>query len=99
MRASIDGAARRYRCRPTANPEASRPQADHFAAVLAASGDGGELAPVVDVELGGATPAQCVASLEFFLSILSQTIGRQPVVYTHPSFWQYQMDSSAVFAP
>jgi lysozyme len=83
---------------PTANPEATRPQADHFAAVLASAGDGGELAPVVDVELGGATPAQCVASLQFFLGILAQSIGRQPVIYTYPSFWKYQMASSAVFA-
>jgi lysozyme len=83
---------------PTTAPEASRTQADHFAAVLGASGDGGELAPVVDVELGGATPAQCVASLQFFLGILSQSIGRQPVIYTYPNFWRYQMGASSAFA-
>lgn len=83
---------------PTATPDAARPQADHFAAVLAASGDGGELAPVIDVELGGVSPAQCIASLQFLLGIVSQSIGRQPVIYTYPSFWQYQMASSAVFA-
>jgi len=65
---------------PAAVPDAARPQADHFAAVVAGAGDGRELAPVVDVELGGATPAQCVASLQFFLGILSQSIGRQPVI-------------------
>jgi len=82
----------------TTTPDAARPQADHFAAVLAATGDGGELAPVVDVELGGTTAAQAIASLQFFLGILSQSTGRQPVIYTYPSFWKDKMAGSAAFA-
>lgn len=90
---------------PTENAEGSRRQAEHFAQVLQATGDTGELMPMIDVELNGKTsaggaltPAQRVASLQFFLGIFAQAIGRQPIIYTYPSFWASSMGKSAAFA-
>lgn len=80
--------------------EASRAQAEHFANVLQAAPDQGELVPMIDVELDGsaATPAQRVASLIFFLEIFTQLDGRQPIIYTYPSFWDVNMGKSPAFA-
>jgi GH25 family lysozyme M1 (1,4-beta-N-acetylmuramidase) len=83
---------------PTVAPDQARQQADHFVDTLQATGDIGELPPMVDVEVSSVTPAQAAASLQFYLSIVEQGIGRRPVIYTFPSFWSNEMAGAAQFA-
>jgi lysozyme len=83
---------------PTAKPDNTRPQADHFVNTLLGTGDIGELPPMVDVETSGVTDTQAAASLQFYLSIVEQGIGRRPLVYTFPAFWKTQMAGTDQFA-
>ncbi len=85
---------------PRATPDATQPQADHFINTVTATNDSSELPPMVDVEeLGaGVTPAQAVASLQFFLSIIEQGFGTRPLIYTFPSFWRDTLGDPADFS-
>ena len=86
--------------RATSVVDGTRPQADNFIAVLNATGDIGELPPMVDVESlpAGVTAAQAEASLMFFLQIVEQAFGRRLVIYTYPSFWSHGMANSQTFS-
>lgn len=63
-------------------------QANHFVATVGALGDG-DLPPVVDIEsnngdYGGQSIA---ANLQIWLNAVEQALGRTPMIYTNPSFW------------
>ncbi|WP_368668988.1 GH25 family lysozyme [Corallococcus sp. CA053C] len=64
----------------TARADGTRAQADHFIRTLTVATHDAELPPMVDVESlpAGVTAAQAVASLQFFLSIVEQGLGRRP---------------------
>ena len=47
----------------------------------------GDLAPVIDVEADGGTDGDYVASVKVWLSTVEQGLGRRPIIYTAPSFW------------
>ncbi|HEY7553771.1 MAG TPA: GH25 family lysozyme [Candidatus Binatia bacterium] len=85
---------------PRANVDATRAQVDHFINTVNATGDLGDLPPMVDVEelAPNVTADQAVASLQFFLSLVEQGFGRRPVIYTFPSFWQNSMKNSSTFS-
>jgi murein DD-endopeptidase MepM/ murein hydrolase activator NlpD len=54
--------------------------------------DGGELAPVIDVEdAGGRSPSQVAAAVQLCISVVSAATGRTPIVYTGPYFWRDQV--------
>ncbi len=83
--------------RPRATPDAALDQANNFVGTLNAAGGIGELPPMVDVEDSGVPPAAAAASLQFFLSNVAQSLGREPIIYTFPSFWRHQMGGTAQF--
>ncbi|GAB4198574.1 MAG: hypothetical protein Tsb002_33600 [Wenzhouxiangellaceae bacterium] len=61
-------------------------QARFFASRLA--DDPGTLPPVVDIELlGNNTSGDMTATLLTFLQTLEQAVGRTPMIYTTPAFW------------
>lgn len=68
-------------------------QADHFVSVLQANGyPGGDLAPMVDVELSdGASAATVISGLRAFLNEAQSKLGATLFIYTGPSFWTHQL--------
>lgn len=66
--------------------EDPRGQAAYFASTLAATGDIGELPPVLDLERGPVTWGEVVA----FMEEVQQRTGRTPILYTTVSFMQSQ---------
>lgn len=62
-------------------------QADHFCSVVK-SIDDDELAPAIDLEVLHGMPAfTAVARACAFVERVEQTLGRQCIIYTMPSFW------------
>ena len=62
-------------------------QADLLIAALAR--DGGELAPVIDVEAtGGKSPAQIAAAIKVWVERVRSRLGVEPMIYTSPEFWR-----------
>lgn len=53
--------------------------------------DGGELAPVIDVEdTDGRSASQVAAAVQQWITLVSAGTGRTPIVYTGPYFWRDQ---------
>ena len=70
--------------RPEQSPTA---QADLLIATIAR--DGGELAPVIDVEAtGGKGPAQIAAAIKIWIERVRTRLGVEPIIYTSPEFWR-----------
>jgi len=62
-------------------------QADLLIAALAR--DGGELAPVIDVEAtGGKSPAQIATAIRVWVERVRSRLGVEPMIYTSPEFWR-----------
>lgn len=60
--------------------------------IAALASDGGELAPVIDVEdAGGRSAAQITAAVQQWVSMVSAATGRTPIIYTGPYFWRDQV--------
>ena len=70
--------------RPDQSPTA---QADLLIAAIAR--DGGELAPVIDVEAsGGKSPAYIAKAIEIWVERVRTRLGVEPIIYTSPEFWR-----------
>ena len=62
-------------------------QADLLIAAIAR--DGGELAPVIDVEAtGGKFPPQIAAAIKVWVQRVRTRLGVEPIIYTSPEFWR-----------
>lgn len=52
-----------------------------------------DLPPVLDVEADPdgqrATPNEYIALIDDWVTVIQQQLGRQPIIYTNPSFWAY----------
>ena len=69
-----------------------------FAAVAGRLQSAGDLPPVLDLETsGGLKPAQLVAWTSTWLRTVRALTGRQPMIYTYPSFWRSAMANSTAF--
>ncbi|HEY1959778.1 MAG TPA: GH25 family lysozyme [Polyangiaceae bacterium] len=68
-------------------------QADHFASVIKAAGyGGGDLAPMVDVEVtDGVSAATVISGLRAFLNEAQSKLGTTLMIYTGPSFWTHNL--------
>lgn len=61
-------------------------QAEHFLSVV--SPGPGDLLPVLDIEtMGSQTASEVVQGIETWLGTVQSAIGRAPIVYTAPGFW------------
>lgn len=61
-------------------------QAEHFLSVVQL--EPGDLLPVLDVEtLGSQTASQIVQGIGTWLQTVQAAVGRAPIVYTAPGFW------------
>ena len=61
-------------------------QAEHFLSVV--SLEPGDLLPVLDIEtLGSQTASEIVQGIGIWLTTVQAAIGRAPIVYTAPGFW------------
>jgi lysozyme len=49
--------------------------------------ESGDLPPVLDVEAGSGTGSNLVSGVQTWLNIVEQQLGRVPIIYTGPSFW------------
>ncbi len=49
--------------------------------------DPDDLPPVVDVESGSGVSSNLAASVQTWLSAVEQGLGRRPIIYTAPSYW------------
>jgi len=53
--------------------------------------EGGDLPPVLDVEAESGTGGNLVSGVETWLNLVEQGLGRRPMIYTAPSFWNEYM--------
>ena len=61
-------------------------QAEHFLSVVCPGT--GDLLPVLDIEtLGSQTASEIVQGIQTWLGTVQSAIGRAPIVYTAPGFW------------
>jgi lysozyme len=61
-------------------------QAEHFLSVVQL--EPGDLLPVLDIEtMGSQTASEIVQGIETWLGTVQAAIGRAPIVYTAPGFW------------
>jgi lysozyme len=61
-------------------------QADFFIKTVG-SLDPGDLPPVVDVESASGPSSNLAAAVQAWLSVVEQGLGRRPIIYTAPSYW------------
>jgi lysozyme len=61
-------------------------QAELFVRAVGSLG-GGDLPPVLDVEAESGTGANLVGGVRTWLAVVEQRLGRTPVIYTGPAFW------------
>lgn len=55
--------------------------------------DSADLPPVIDVEADSGTSSTLVADVRTWLDLVEQGLGRRPIIYTSPSYWnQYMTD-------
>lgn len=52
---------------------------------------GSDLPPVLDVELESGTGSNLISGVQTWLGLVEQGLGRQPMIYTGPSFWNEYM--------
>ena len=55
--------------------------------------DPGDLPPVVDVESSSGVSSNLAASVQTWLSVVEQGLGRRPIIYTAPSYWNANLTS------
>jgi lysozyme len=61
--------------------------------------DPGDLPPVLDVELAdGASAAVIVQGIRQWVQRVQDALGRDPMIYTGPSFWRTQTGNSSAFS-
>jgi lysozyme len=53
--------------------------------------DSGDLPPVLDVEAESGTSSTLVADVQTWLDVVEQKLGRKPIIYTGPSYWNEYM--------
>ncbi len=53
--------------------------------------DDSDLPPVLDVELESGTGSNLISGVQTWLGLVEQGLGRQPIIYTGPSFWNEYM--------
>lgn len=54
----------------------------------------GDLPPVIDVESGSGTSSNLVANVQTWLNLVEQGLGRKPIIYTAPSYWNANLTSA-----
>ncbi|MCU1692476.1 MAG: lysozyme [Frankiales bacterium] len=85
--------------RPSTSPGSAASQARTFAARIGDQSLPGTLPPALDLETSaGLSATQLVSWTRTFLTTLEGLTGRQPVVYTYPSFWKASMGGTRAFA-
>jgi GH25 family lysozyme M1 (1,4-beta-N-acetylmuramidase) len=83
---------------PSAKAGSAVRDARTFVAVTGRMQDAGDLPPVLDLETsGGLKPVQLSAWAATWLSTVRTLTGRQPMIYTYPSFWRTAMADSQAF--
>ena len=55
--------------------------------------DADDLPPVIDVEADSGTSPNLVANVQTWLSAVEKALGRTPIIYTAPSYWNANMNS------
>ncbi len=59
----------------------------------------GDLPPVLDVEMDGEqTPSAIAAGIQQWLDSVQQSLGRTPIIYTSPGFWNTALGGTSAFA-
>ncbi len=53
----------------------------------------GDLPPTLDLESGSGTSSSLVSDVQTWLNIVEQKLGRTPIIYTGPSYWNDNMNS------
>ena len=67
-------------------------QAEFFIRTVGSLGPD-DLPPVVDVESGSGVSSSLVADVQKWLSTVAQGLGRTPIIYTAPSYWNANLTS------
>ena len=67
-------------------------QADFFINTVG-SLDPDDLPPVIDVESDSGVSSTLVADVQTWLNTVAQGLGRTPIIYTAPSYWNANMNS------
>lgn len=65
-------------------------QADFFIRTVGSLG-ADDLPPVIDVEAASGVNSNLAASVQTWLSTVEQGLGRKPIIYTAPSFWNQNL--------
>lgn len=68
-------------------------QAEFFISTVR-SLDPGDLPPVIDVESGSGTSSTLAADVQTWLNVVEQGLGRKPIIYTAPSYWNANLTSA-----
>ena len=55
--------------------------------------ESGDLPPVLDVEAQSGTGSNLVSGVQTWLDLVEQKLGRKPIIYTGPSFWNENLTS------
>jgi lysozyme len=67
-------------------------QAEFFISTVG-SLDAGDLPPVIDVESDSGVSSNLVADVQTWLDAVAKGLGRTPIIYTAPSYWNANMNS------
>ena len=67
-------------------------QADFFISTVGSLGPD-DLPPVIDVESDSGVSSALVADVQTWLNTVAQGLGRTPIIYTAPSYWNANMNS------
>lgn len=74
-------------------------QAAFYSAVVLGQNGPLDLPPVIDFEnAAGQSPAQLIAWLHQYLDTVQALTGRQPIIYTYPTFWRNAMANTTQFS-
>lgn len=65
-------------------------QADLFISTVG-SLDRNDLPPVIDIEADSGTSSTLVADVQTWLDLVEEKLGRKPIIYTSPSYWNEYM--------
>jgi GH25 family lysozyme M1 (1,4-beta-N-acetylmuramidase) len=77
----------------------ARAQAKFYAATIGAVNTANTLPPALDLEVtGGLKPGQLVTWAQAFLLEMRKLTGRTPMLYTYPSFWDYDLADPTALA-
>lgn len=67
-------------------------QADFFMSTVGTLGPN-DLPPVIDVESDSGVTSNLVADVQTWLDTVAQGLGRTPIIYTAPSYWNANLNS------